>query len=192
MKKVFKIIGLIVVLMIVLLFVFSKYKKHADLPYKAIAVSIEIQQPPDSVFSYLGNSGNAKNWSSYVHHISILNGDSHKDGTVGSTRRCFKNEDESGIIWDEDITEVVSNKKRQLSIYNAKGFPMMTEGLYTEQIYTPIGDSATKLTFTLFYKEAPGFWSRVKTHLASFRVYSIYRKNLEKIKQIVESGNSSE
>jgi uncharacterized membrane protein len=188
MKKGFKIIVVVLLAFVAIILLFSKYKKHENLPYKAIAVSVEIQKTPADVFAYLGNSDNAKDWSSYVNHIQVLNGDEFEDGSPGSTRRCYKNEDQSGIVWDEDIIEVEENSRRQLSLYNAKGFPIFAEGLYTEQIYTPVGDSATILTFTLFYKSEPVLIELFKMHLVSYRVHSIFEKNLEKIKQIVENG----
>ncbi|MCU0433013.1 MAG: SRPBCC family protein [Bacteroidia bacterium] len=166
----------------------SRYKTHDNLPYKTIAASVEINAPPDSVFAYLGHSEKAGEWSVFVHHISTLNSDSFADGTVGCRRRCFCREDETGTQWDELITEVVPGKRRQLSIYHLVDFEMTAEGLYTEQIYTPLdGGKRCRLTLSLFYKNGnPGVWDIFKTHLSSWKAESIFERNLANIKRNIE------
>jgi uncharacterized protein YndB with AHSA1/START domain len=169
---------------------FSNYKKHDDLPYKAIAASVEINASPEVVFEYMSHSEKAGEWSVFVHHITPLNADSFADGSVGVRRRCFCNKDETGVQWDEVITEVEPAKRRQLTVYNMKDFSMTANGLYTEQIYTPLdGGKRCKLTLTLFYKNhEPGLWELFKTHLASWRVESIFSGNLSNIKRNIERG----
>ncbi|HRO74719.1 MAG TPA: hypothetical protein PLP27_01055 [Crocinitomicaceae bacterium] len=158
--------------------------------YRSVRNSIEISKSATEIYNYLGNSNNASHWSVYVDHITTLNADKIPEGTVGSTRRCFKNQNEQGIVWDEDITETIPNVKRQLSIYNAKEFPIMADGLLTEQLYEPINDSITILTFTLFHKDAnPTIWTVIKFHVAAYVVSSVFNRNLKNIKQYVENGN---
>lgn len=90
--------------------------------------SIEIRDSVSNVFAYLGNSENAKIWSVYIDHIRLISGE---DGKTNCKRRCFKNNDENGIKWDEEIVEVVQNEKKILSIYNEKNF------LFFLKIYLP-------------------------------------------------------
>ncbi len=191
LKLFFKIIFGITLLIVVSLFfliMFSSFRNNQEVGYKCIALSIEIKQPVEKVFAYLGNSKNASNWSIYVDHITALNTDKIPDGAIGSTRRCFKEKNEQGIIWDEDIVEVIPNKKRRLSIYNAKGFPIMTEGILTEQIYMSLNDSTTHLTFTVFNKNPNlDFISTLKTHIASYSISDIFVKNLKNIKKCLEN-----
>ena len=87
--------------------------------------SITINVTADSVFQYLGNSKNAIEWSSFVDHISPLNGKDFTDGAVGSLRRCFVQEDELGMRWDEEILEIEQSKRRKLSVYNLKEFSVL-------------------------------------------------------------------
>jgi uncharacterized protein YndB with AHSA1/START domain len=167
---------------------FSRYKMHDNLPYKAIAASVEINASPEDVFAYLGHSEKAGEWSVFVHHITPLNSDSFADGIVGCKRRCFCNADEKGTQWDELITEVVPGKRRQLTIYNLVDFDMTANGLYTEQLYTPLdGCKRCRLTLSLFYKNAePSVWELVKTHLSSWKAESIFARNLANIKRNIE------
>ncbi|MGL5891955.1 MAG: SRPBCC family protein [Bacteroidia bacterium] len=173
------------------IWLFSSYKSHNDLPYKAIASSVEINASPEVVFEYLGHSERAGEWSVFVHHITPFNTDSFADGVVGCRRRCFCNKDETGTIWDEVITEVEPGKRRQLTIYNMKGFAMTADGLYTEQRYTPLdGGKRCKLTLSLFYKNRePGIWDLFKTHLSSWRAERIFGENLANIKRNIERGS---
>lgn len=176
----------LVVIGLATLFLFSKFKQHSELGKQAICYSVNIGVSVDSVFQFLGHSSNAAKWSSFVDHITPLNPHVVDDGQVGSERRCFKEANETGIVWDERITEVVKNKKRQLVIYHLQGFSVQAEGLATEQIYTPTKEGV-RLTFCLFYKnDHPGWLDVLKTHYASFTVYSIFEKNLQNIKNILE------
>ncbi|TAE70808.1 MAG: SRPBCC family protein [Bacteroidetes bacterium] len=194
LKSFFKIaLGIIFlfVVSIILLIIFSPYQNNKDTGYKCIALSIEISQPVEKVFAYLGNSKNASKWSVYVDHITTLNGDKIPDGGIGSTRRCFKEKNEKGIVWDEDIVEVIPNVKRRLSIYNAKGFPIIAEGILTEQLYKPLNDSTTHLTFTVFNKNSnPDFFTTIKTYFASYSISDIFKSNLKNIKKCLENEHS--
>lgn len=182
-------IGLALVLLIIGMVVFSPYGAQKDFPYKLVKCTVEINAPADSVFRFLGNSANATKWSVYVDHIIPLNRDSFPDGTIGSRRRCFCKKDESGIKWDELITEKIADKKRQLLLYNLEGFPITAEHLATEQLYENLGDNKCSLTFTLFFKDAkPGLWESLKTYFAGYKIKDIYSANMDNIKRIVETG----
>jgi hypothetical protein len=188
-KKVFRILLAALVIIPLLLWVFSPYKSHTNIPYKAIAVWQDINASPERVFEYLGHSEHASDWSVFVDHINTLNADSFSDGTVGCRRRCFKDSDEKGLQWDETITVVEPQKRRQLNIYNMVGFSIKAEGLLTEQRYVPIdGGKKCRLVLTLFYKDSPGIWDLIKTHISAWRVHGIFEQNLANIKKEIESG----
>lgn len=188
--KILKTLIIITILSLVI-YVFSTFKNDKEKKQNSIKVTTLINMPIEDVFSYLGNSSNAKKWSVYVNHIETLNGIKVKDGTVGSTRRCFKNANKQGITWDEDILEVVNNKKRKLSIYNTKGFLISANGLMTEQNYESVDKNVTRLTFSLFYKNKKNdFITNVKTHFASYYISYIFESNLKNIKHNLENGKS--
>lgn len=169
-----------------LLILFSPYKLDHENQGK-IVVSVEINAPVQKVYSYLGNSDNAKNWSSYVDHINSLNSNEYPDGSVGAKRRCFKQKNEKGIYWDEEILENTPNQKRLLSCYNLNGFPLVADGLRTEQLYQKNGINRCKLSFTLFIDPGKSsFFSEFKMTFGAYVVAAIFRKNLQNIKQILE------
>lgn len=189
-KKAFVIILSILIIAISIMIICSPFGKHKEFDYKLIINSIEINAPADSVYSFLGKSSNASKWSVFVNHINPLNPDVVPDGKVGSQRRCFKNEDEKGLQWDEEITVAEINKRRQLTIFNMQGFDMQAEGLATEQIYEVISPSKTKLSFTLFYlNNNPSLADLLKTYFSAFEVKSIYERNMTNIKNIIETGH---
>lgn len=192
MKKFRKILvytlGIGFVLLIGLI-IFSPFKKQDGRNYPYLKCSIDIQVPVDSVYNYLGNSSNAANWSSFVDHITPVNPEEFKDGTIGSVRRCFVQEDELGMKWDEKIIEIEALKKRKLSIFNLKDFPMEASGLASEQIYKKVNDSTVNLSFTLFFDtESPDFYTLMKMKIGCYRVKFIFDKNLERIKRICETN----
>jgi len=192
MKKKFKIAILsifgLLLLSIVVIYFTSPYRFHKGFSYKLIKQTIEIGAPAEKVYQFLGNSGNAAKWSVFVHHISPLNVDSVPDAAVGARRRCFRNADEKGTQWDELITENVLNKKRQLTIYNLKGFPMTAKNLATEQLYESLGNDKCRLSFTVFFKDTkPTLWETIKTYLGSYKIKSVFKQNMINIKNIVEA-----
>jgi uncharacterized protein YndB with AHSA1/START domain len=167
---------------------FSPYGKHEGFDYKLIKHTVEIDAPVEKVFNFLGNSENAKRWSVFVNHITPLNTDTFADGTPGARRRCYQQADEQGIQWDELITIVEKNKRRQLTCYDLKDFPMTAENLATEQIYEELPGKGCRLSFTLFfYQDRSTWWDELKTYLAAYKVKSIYEENMANIKRIVEA-----
>lgn len=189
-KKITLVVLSVLIIGLLLLLVFSPYKYNRDNKYRSVDYSIEINVPVDSVFTYLGNSDNATDWSSYVDHITPLNASTIPDGAVGSKRRCFKETNEKGIIWDEEIIEVVPNKKRRLTIYNLKGFSLKANGLETEQIYESLGSNKMRLTFSVFFgNNNPTIIESLKMNYASYTMHSIFEANLMNVKKIMEGGN---
>ncbi|MFT5780133.1 MAG: hypothetical protein ACI837_003094 [Crocinitomicaceae bacterium] len=172
--------------------IFSPYHKHGSTDYRTLEFSIEIDAPVDSVYAYLGDSDNAEDWSIYVDHISALNSNECADGAVGAKRRCFQEANEEGIIWDEQVVEVIPSRKRRLTIYNLKGFSVQANGLETEQIYEVISPNKTRLTFTVFYGDHnPSAIESLKMYYASYEMYRIFKGNLERVKFLVEEKEKS-
>ena len=189
MKKFFRWTLLVCCLIFLLVLIFSPYKQNDEVGYRCVASSIEINASTDEVYTYLGNSDNARVWSTYVDHITTLNADRVTDGNVGSIRRCFKQKDEKGIVWDEEVLLVEKNKRRRLSIFNSKNFPIITAGIRTEQIYEKINENKTKLTFTMYVQQDKmGFFPYIKTKLSAYFIAYYFEKNIANIKQEVENG----
>ncbi len=181
--------GLGISLLLLGLIAFSPYGDKPGFAYKAIVEEIEINAPPSAVYTYLGKSANASKWSVFVDHIVPLNAVKVPDGRPGSFRRCFQKPDETGIVWDEEITVAERAKRRQLTIFNMKNFPVMAKGLATEQLYDSLGGRKTRLRFTLFFKDNnPSLTDELKTYLAAWEVARIYRQNMRNIKANVEAG----
>ena len=162
----------------------SPYKYDEEKGRAIIQVSIDIDRSADEVFTYLGNSANAEDWSVFVDHISTLNSDKVADGAVGSVRRCYQNPDETeGMVWDEEILERIDGQYRKLNVFNMKGFSIQAGGLLTEQIYTEKGSNSCELALNLYFEaESPGFWNELKMNIASYKVHRIFEQNLERIK----------
>ncbi len=166
---------------------FSPYSYVKEYDRKQIMVTVNIAASPETVFDYLGNSDNAQYWSSFVDHIIPLNPEEKRDGEVHSLRRCFKNEDETGERWDEEILEVKKNTYRKLSCFNLQNFSMSAENIRTEQRYED-KNGQTKLSFTLFYEDdKASMIDELKMYYAAYIVRPIFKQNLQNIKQIIES-----
>ena len=153
MKKIHRVslsIIILFVISIILMVAFSPYGKGSLYENRFLHSSIEINATKKNAYEVLGNSNNARKWSVFVHHINTLNSDEITDGSVGSVRRCYQNENELGLQWDEQIIINEINKRRRLSIFNMVGFEMSAENLLTDQVYEDI-DGGCKLTFTLFF-----------------------------------------
>lgn len=190
-KKIITAICLFLILACIGTVIFSPFKRHKGFDYPLILHQIEINAPVQKVFTYLGNSDHARDWSVFVDHINTLNAEKVPDGQVGSERRCFVHANEKGTQWDEMTTEVIPFRKRQLTIYNLQGFPLTANHLATEQLYQTLPNGNCLLSFTVFYKDAPPtFFEKIKTHIASYRIKAIFKGNMENIKRIVESQNS--
>ncbi|MCH2198581.1 MAG: SRPBCC family protein [Flavobacteriales bacterium] len=189
LKSILKWLFIAGITLLILAVVLSPYQHYPGETQRAIICSIEIDAPVETVFTYLGNSDHAKEWSVFVDHITPLNATSYPDGAVGSVRRAFCNPDESGMRWDELTTEVVPHELRRLDVYDFVDFPMTAEGLFTEQRYTSLPDGKTQLAFTLEFKESPSLWVQLKTSLGAHRIASIFDDNLENIKRLIEAEN---
>lgn len=179
---------MVIVIALGIMIWFSPYGDKNGYSEKIIVEKIKIEAPIQDVYNYLGNSDNATDWSVYVDHITPLNPKSVKDGELGAIRRCFKNSDESGMFWDEEIIINEKNKRRRLTIYNMQKFSVSGEGLLTEQIYTQ-SNGTCELVFTLFLEKGKSNWlAELKLYYAGYFVSKILKENLERIKKINEAN----
>lgn len=150
--------------------------------------SVIIDAPQEKVWNYVSDSSKAEVWSIYFDHITALPG--IKDGEVGSTRRCFRRKDETGMFWDEDVMAVNPPNYREIRTYNIHGLPVpkMNEVEYkVEQILEPISPTQTKLTFKCTVRKGMdllALWYLLRDGAESKRI--LYY-NLENIKSQIES-----
>lgn len=188
-KKYLSYSSLLICVVMGLMVYFSPYGFKKDNNEKALVAEIDINAPASQLFKYLGNSSTASDWSSFVNTIKPLNHKKVKDGNVGSIRRCFGKEE--GVVWDEKIIDLRVNRKRRLSIFNTKGFPLMADNLVTEQVYIPEENGKTKLQLSLFFKEGKrDFFNELKMYFAAYFIHDIFVANLENIKSLNERGQS--
>ncbi len=175
------------VAILLLMIFFSPYKNHDGFEEKLILERIEIDVPVEKAYHYLGNSENAREWSSFVHHITPLNSEFYQDGTEGSIRRCFQYKNEEGKIWDEETVIVENNKRRRLRIFNLQGFSLTADHLLTEQVYLSVNDNKCQVALTLFFESGMNSWiSTLKMYYSAYTVSSIFKANLENIKKLNE------
>ena len=169
----------------------SPYKKGERYPHRYLNASVYIKAKKEIVFSALGDSENTRKWSVFVHHINTLNKVDFEDGSVGSVRRCFQNEDERGLRWDEEIVLNEHNQKRRLTIFNMVDFGIESNYLRTEQFYETVKEGCN-LTFTLFYEpiSSISYLDEFKLYLTAYKVHRIFEKNLKNIKNLVEQGDA--
>ncbi|PCJ65647.1 MAG: hypothetical protein COA58_09585 [Bacteroidetes bacterium] len=162
------------------------YKSNDNSEYR-LESSVIIHAPIQTVFDYLGNSENAKDWSSFVDHISPLNSNVYKDGTTKSIRRCYRNTNELGMVWDEEVLSTKANELRTLSIYNMNKFPMQTSDLQTDQIYESIDSNTTLLIFRLYKLiDFTSYSDLLKMKASGYIISPIFKQNLSNIKREVE------
>jgi hypothetical protein len=162
--------------------------------------TVSIAAPIDSVWRYVGNSANAREWSVYFHHITPL--DTSRtgvplppDGTIGSVRVCYRRADETGPTWDEVVTGLDSTgteRHRRIRTYRLRGFGGMqgwlarrTEYSVT-QIYQERGDS-TALTFRTQLLRPDNDVMRWAFAREADEVVRVFRLNLENIKAALEA-----
>ena len=189
--RVFILIVLFFLAALVVMVVFSPYGGGSLYKGRFLESSIEINSSKKHAFSVLGNSNNARKWSVFVHHISTLNPNEITDGSVGSIRRCYQNEDESGLQWDEKIIINEINKRRRLSIFNMVHFDMSADDLMTDQIYED-SKNGCKLTFTIFFDSTKeiSLIDELKMYFAAYTAKDIFDKNLVNIKYLIEKGDA--
>ena len=172
---------------IFLMIIFSPFGNQEGQDYKSVKENILIKAPVEKVYSYLGNSKNAREWSVYIDHINTLNSDQIADGEQGSIRQCFVNEDEKGKRWYEETLFTELNTRRRLSCYKFIDFEITAGTLYTEQVYEETKDGHCLLSFTLFIPPGEStFWKRLKIYYGAYEVARVFEKNLKNIKKYNE------
>jgi len=158
----------------------------------ATSASIVIEAPLEDVWSYLSDSQKAKEWSVYFDHITPLPGP-HQDGEVGSIRRCFRNSDETGKIWDEMTVIREPLSRRILFVFNIRNFrPLFTNSLhyFVEQRYERLSGQSTRLVFSTVLIESLDPGEALLMRLVMRRTRAIFLKNLVNIKAAIEQGKN--
>lgn len=158
----------------------------------AISESVTIDAPVEEVWSYLGDSGNARQWSVFFHHIAPLDS---LDGRLGAKRRCFRNPDGSGIRWDETVIALVPHRERRIHVYALAGFALPRADrseFETSQLYERVSPGITRLTFTAELREPRDPITRLLFRLTRGETERIFRLNLANIKAAVEQQDAYE
>jgi len=153
-----------------------------------VAETVVIDAPSEDAWAYIGDSGNARQWSVFFSHITPLAG-TPPDGTVGSVRRCFRRPDESGITWDEELTEVVPLERRTIRVFNLRGFRVpgaKATQFITAQTYVRLGPRRTRVTFSCWLDRPNDALHRVIFWKSHWETAHIFRVNLANIKAAVE------
>lgn len=164
----------------------SPYSYDTAFQKRIVVSEVEVDASVEELFSYLGVSDNASEWSTFVEKIVPLNTDQYADGEVGSIRRCYGKK--SGMQWDEQIEFVEYCKQRELSISNAKGFPLYVEGLRTHQVYEKSESGNSRLALTLYiHEDSLSLFDQLKFYIGAYKVKRIFDSNLINIKKNVES-----
>lgn len=189
MNKVIKILTIVISTLFLgcaLLWFFSPFGSFRSDVIKTEVIS---NTSCSTVFNYLGNSDNAKDWSVFVDHISTINSEEVADGKIGSKRKCYTLADETGFTWEEEVLELKENAYRKISCYNYKDLSIGAPDLVTEQIYLS-DDAGCKVSFTLDFKEEPSFGELLKMKFSAYRIQDIFQRNLENIKMYAERASS--
>ena len=154
---------------------------------KAYKKEVIIERPLEDVWEYASDSSKAREWSVYFHHIKPLPGPI-EDGKVGSTRRCFRNENEKGAFWDEEVLDVQPLKSRLILSYNFGGYywKSPTFVTYVLQQYEKIDDNTTRMSFSTIATPTMNYVDRLIFFFSQFQVREVFQKNLENIKRRIE------
>ncbi len=157
-----------------------------------VVESITIAAPVEEVWNYLGDSGNARQWSVFFHHISPLDS---LDGKLGSKRRCFRMPDQTGLRWDETVIAVEPYRERRIHVHNLVGFALPRADrseFETRQLYQSTEAGTTTLIFTARLREPQDLLTRFLFLLTQHETRRIFRLNLANIKAAVEQGEAYE
>ncbi len=185
--------------------------------------SIVINSSIDDVWNFIGNNENAASWSVFFSKIvkcpvtDCPQNEGKSAVDIGYTSRGFRNADETGIFWDEEIISVRKEKDLYYKHIRASNFHgYLGDGyqksweIKVEREYKYLSPKKTMVTFRatpVKYKDLsvnqsknPSdhlarltyyFWERSFTLLAKENTREIFKKNLENIKHIIEKGVSN-
>jgi|GEM_PF-1651315 len=186
-----------------------------------LAQSVIINAPLGEVWDYNSDDENAKNWSVFFAKIipcptqDCPQNKSLKPGDIGSTRRCFRNENEQGVFWDETTLESYKKEAsayRKIITHNINGYRSKSlknkAEFVVEQKYKKIASNKTELTFSVKLQETnklrvnndsiggndSNFWDHLSINtnftLGEDRTIDILNKNLQNIKLAIEMKSS--
>lgn len=166
----------------------SPFHPRDEGPSPRLESTVDIAAPCERVFTYLGDSSHAKQWSVFVSHITPLNTDVAADGAQGSIRRSFRQADEQGMHWDELFTIVEPARRRRLRIFNMVGGAAPHDNtLLTEQLYTPLPGGGCRLAFTVFFEQPPSTRDALTMKLVAHEVTRVFDRNIGNVKRLVEA-----
>ena len=161
------------------------------------AERVEVDAPLDALWAYAGNSLLATDWSVYFHHISPLPESPVPDGQIGSLRRCYRREDETGPTWDEEVTALVPKRYREIRTYALRNFRWV--GLAARQTeyrvgqhYESLGPERSRLTFSTELIRPRSVLAKGAFALFARETVRIFRVNLENIAAAVEADYRGE
>jgi len=178
----------------------------------SVESEVIISESLDKVWSYNSNDENAKDWSIFFAKIEPCSFDDcpenkeFSSGSIGSIRRCFRNEDERGLFWDEKTLDSwISDSEayRQIMTYNINGYGSKTIQekfrLNVEQFYNEIEKDKTSLKFRVTYSQDQdsfssdlnlSFFEKIYLkfifQITKSRTKEIFEKNLSNIKYAIE------
>jgi hypothetical protein len=162
----------------------------ATLPRDAASVVAEhtiiVDAPVEELWAYASDSTQAVRWSIYFHHITPMDG---PDGELGSTRRCFRQVDEAGVRWDEEVIDLVRLRRRRMRVYNLRGFSWPgteLQEMVVDQVFEDLGGGRSSLTFRTWLRGPDDVNARASWRLTRGEVERIFARNLENIGRAVE------
>lgn len=165
--------------------------------------TVSIAAPIKKTWDYGSDSTRAKEWSVYFDHITPIEGDGRpKDGTIGSFRICYRNEDESGPCWSETTEAATALEHREIRTFELENFPFGFVAKYSEfevhQDYISVDENSSKLRFRSRPKRAKGVMGLLLFPLQKMVYLSMGRPvgllvfvwNLENIAEAVQSRHA--
>jgi len=182
-----------------------------------ISHSVVIDASLKEVWAYNGNDKNAKEWSIFFAKIvpcptsECPENKFLQPGEVGSTRRCYRNENEKGVYWDEITLESnlsAQRAYRKIITHNIQGYGLKSledkAEYLVEQEYKSLNSEQTELSFSVSLQKYSklrvnadsvssndtDFLDRLVINtsfsLGASRTHEIFVKNLENIKSAIE------
>ncbi len=160
-------------------------------------VSVVIDVPANYLWDFLADNSKARQWSVFFDRIMDLPPNpsvSDADG-LGARRRCYRNRDNRGYFWDEEVVHVKPGRVKRIYTFNVSNdsWPRswFSEGseTYTDNIYAPMGENQTKFTFATTSLSATSGLTRGFLRLGGHvdLLIEIFSLNLENIKAMVEA-----
>lgn len=187
----------------------TEFDDLADKNHVKSEASVIINAPMEEVWKYNSINENAREWSVYFAKIVTCpisdcpQNATLEDSAIGFVRRAYRNDNETGIFWDEEtlgVTKTSNKMTKAMRAYNFHGFILYNRAEHlVEQFYEAIDANTTKLTFRsrLYNRRKLSSWvSRVlyASWMGSGQIRGVrettelFEKNLENIKAAIEQG----